>query len=90
MFLSRLDHFSLNFLLCNHPCLFIDESVSTMHGQAPAVERESCDEQAQVFLGKQVSNAACFTLLTPSPTMHRDRRSYGQSQHVLLACVAYL
>lgn len=65
VFLSRLDHFPFNFLLCNHPCLFIDESVSTMHGQAPAVERESCDEQARFSWGSEslMQPALLYSLL---------------------------
>lgn len=53
-------------------------------------KKESCDEHARVCSGKHVSNAACFTLLTPSPTMHRDKRSPGQSQRVLpcMLCIS--
>lgn len=42
-----------------------DESVSTMHGQAPAVERESCDEQARFSWGSEslMQPALLYSLL---------------------------
>jgi len=65
-------------------------AISTMHGQALQWKKQSCDKHARVCSWKQVSNAARFTPLTPSLTMHRDRRSPSQSQRVMpcMLCIS--